>query len=227
MRKVIYSMFGLAVLLFASSCEKKVEQPDPTLTLSQTTISVSAEGGTSSVAYKVTNPREGAEASVEGLDVDWISNVEVSASNIDFVVAANEVSESRSVTATVSYPGAEPAEFTVTQAPYVVEYDYDFDLTEFAGTLYKDMYGINGENNFSIWISDLPFVDGYAQAGGNYYNLDLFADPALGDEIPAGTYVLGEAGVHDLHSRLLPLCISGRRELFHQLFHRRFNRSFN
>ena len=36
MRKVIYSMFGLAVLLFASSCEKPIEQPDPTLTLSQT-----------------------------------------------------------------------------------------------------------------------------------------------------------------------------------------------
>ena len=195
MRKVIYSMFGLAVLLFASSCEKKVEQPDPTLTLSQTTISVSAEGGTSSVAYKVTNPREGAEASVEGLDVDWISNVEVSASNIDFVVAANEVSESRSVTATVSYPGAKPAEFTVVQEPYVVEYDYDFDLTSFSGTLYKEMYGNNGENNFYIWISDLPFDDnGNAQVGGNYYNLDFYADPALGDAIPAGTYVLGEAG---------------------------------
>lgn len=193
--QVLYStMLGLAVMFFVSGCNKPV-QPDPTLTLSQTVVSVPAEGGTQSVAYKVTDPTDGAEVSVK---VDpaatWISNVTVTASTIDFVVAPNEVTEARSANVTVSYPGAQPAEFTVSQAAYVIVYDYDYDLTAFKGTLYKEMYGLNGENNFNIFISDLPFVDGYAQVGGHYYNIDIYADPALGDALPAGTYILGNAG---------------------------------
>ena len=76
-----------------------------------------------------------------------------------------------------------------------MRYDYDYQLSEFSGTLYKDEFssGFNGEHNFNIFISDLPLVHDNYQSGGHYYNLDIFTDPSQGDALPAGTYVLGEA----------------------------------
>lgn len=118
-------MFGLAVLLLMNSCEKPVEQPDPTLTLSQTEVSVPADGGTYSVAYKVTNPKEGAEVSVEVPANDWVSNLVVVDAAINFDVAVNEATEAREVEVTVSYPGAKDQVFTIAQAagepaPFVI-----------------------------------------------------------------------------------------------------------
>ena len=109
-------MFGLAVLLFASSCEKPIEQPDPTLTLSQTEVPVPADGGTYSVAYKVTNPSDGAKVSAEVAE-DWVTDVTVTAQDITFVVLANETTSERTASVTVSYPGiSSDAEFTIIQA---------------------------------------------------------------------------------------------------------------
>lgn len=118
-------MFGLAVLLLMNSCEKPVEQPDPTLTLSQTEVSVPADGGTYSVAYKVTNPKEGAEVSVDVPANDWVSNLVVVDAAINFDVAVNEATETREVEVTVSYPGAKDQVFTIAQAagepaPFVI-----------------------------------------------------------------------------------------------------------
>ena len=103
-------MFGLAVLLLAYSCEKPLE--DPELTLSQTEVSVPADGGTFSVAFQVSNPRDGAEVSAEAEANDWVTGLEVVDNNINFDVAANEVTETRSVDVTVSYPGAAEKVFT-------------------------------------------------------------------------------------------------------------------
>ena len=113
MKKTIYPMFGLAVLLLAYSCEKPLE--DPELTLSQTEVSVPADGGTFSVAFQVSNPRDGAEVSAEAEAEanDWVTGLEVVDNNINFDVAANEVTETRSVDVTVSYPGAAEKVFTV------------------------------------------------------------------------------------------------------------------
>lgn len=125
MKKTIYPMFGLAVLLLAYSCEKPLE--DPELTLSQTEVSVPADGGTFSVAFQVSNPRDGAEVSAEAEAEanDWVTGLEVVDNNINFDVAANEVTETRSVDVTVSYPGAAEKVFTVVQdasapAPFTI-----------------------------------------------------------------------------------------------------------
>ena len=101
--QVLYStLLGAAVLFLVNGCQKPV-QPDPTLTLSQTAISVPAEGGTFSVAYKVTNPREGAEVSPEASTNDWVTSLEVVDNNINFDVAVNEATEPRSVDVTEVY----------------------------------------------------------------------------------------------------------------------------
>lgn len=114
---------------------------------------------------------------------------------ISFTADENDGAEPRHAKILVSYPGAPTAELSVTQEASSVRYDYDYQLSEFSGTLYKDEFssGFNGEHNFNIFISDLPLVHDNYQSGGHYYNLDIFTDPSQGDALPAGTYVLGEA----------------------------------
>ena len=123
MKKTIYPMFGLAVLLLAYSCEKPLE--DPRLTLSQTEVNVPADGGTFSVAFQVSNPREGAEVSADAGANDWVTGLEVVGNNINFDVAVNEATETRSVDVTVSYPGAADKVFSIAQdagapAPFTI-----------------------------------------------------------------------------------------------------------
>ena len=159
MRKVIYSMFGLAVLLFASSCEKKIEQPNPTLTLSQTEVSVPADGGTYSVAYKVTNPRDGAKVSAEVAE-DWVTDVTVTAQDITFVVLANETTSERTASVTVSYPGiSSDAEFTIIQAagepaPFTIDI---YDVTETSATM--DVIPQDKEMGYIMFIAEKSYLD--------------------------------------------------------------------
>ena len=193
MRKVIYSMFGLAVLLFASSCEKPIEQPDPTLTLSQTEVPVPADGGTYSVAYKVTNPRDGAKVSVEAATNDWVTEFEVTGNNINFVVAANEALEQRSVDVTVSYPGATEQVFTIVQSARGLDYDYTLIGSYWS---FYEAYGINGEDNYYVAFSDKPITGGYLENGSVAYILDFYVEggSTSGRELPEGIYTLGAAG---------------------------------
>lgn len=134
--QVLYSMLGMAVLFLVNGCQKPV-QPDPTLELSQTEVAVPAEGGTYSVAFKVTNPKDGAEVTVAAPEVDWVTNVVVGESDITFDVAKNETTEARTAKVAVSYPGIEPdAEFTISQeagepAPFVITVK---DITETTAT---------------------------------------------------------------------------------------------
>ena len=86
-----------------------------------------SEGGTYSVGYKVSNPRDGAEISVSEPGVDWVTDIEVTADEISFFVKENGDAAERSVTVSVSYPGiSEDAEFTIVQeagepAPFTIE----------------------------------------------------------------------------------------------------------
>lgn len=159
--QVLYStLLGAAVLFLVNGCQKPV-QPDPTLTLSQTAISVPAEGGTFSVAYKVTNPREGAEVSPEASTNDWVTSLEVVDNNINFDVAVNEATEPRSVDVTVSYPGAADAVFTITQeaadpAPFV------FNLKEVNATNYVfDIFPEDKEMSYILFGTTQAYLDEY------------------------------------------------------------------
>ena len=186
-------MFGLAVLLFASSCEKPIEQPDPTLTLSQTEVPVPADGGTYSVAYKVTNPRDGAKVSVKAATNDWVTEFEVTGNNINFVVAANEALEQRSVDVTVSYPGATEQVFTIVQSARGLDYDYTLIGSYWS---FYEAYGINGEDNYYVAFSDKPITGGYLENGSVAYILDFYVEggSTSGRELPEGIYTLGAAG---------------------------------
>lgn len=113
--KVLVPVLGIATLLLANSCQKKIDTVPPSLTLAKTEVTVSAAGGPQSVDYKVTNPTEGSTVKVEVPDNDWVSDVDVTKSSITFSVAENTATEARNLEVTVTYPGADAVKFTVNQ----------------------------------------------------------------------------------------------------------------
>lgn len=217
--QVLYSaLLGAAVLFLVNACQKPA-QPDPTLTLDQTEVAVSAEGGSCSVSYKITDPRDGAELSVAEPEVEWISNVAVSESDISFDVAANETESERSATLIVSYPGVEPdVELTVVQAagspaPFAIEVR---DITETSAVfdvipLDKDMYfacfnvtqdyleDYNLTTDEALLADDKIFFDTYLQSGYTMENLvykgDVLTDILASGLVPGTEQVIYAYGI--------------------------------
>ncbi len=203
MKKFFISCLTIAAVVL-TGCKEVPEGPAPELELAggNVTLTVSAEGGTQSITYNITNPVDGGV--IEAVPVEtWINTVSVDAANqtISFNVDPNEVAEARSQLLAVTYTYGEglvvKKEMNVIQNAGMA-YDYVYEMTSFSSYWYGDKYGLNGEHNYYTWISDMPFTeDGYTQPGGNYYLFDIYA-PAPDDEtvpvIPAGTYTLGEYG---------------------------------
>lgn len=153
------ALLGSSMLFFLTACQKTV-QPDPTLTLSQTEVAVPAEGGTFSVNYSITDPRDGAELSVDAPDAEWIGNIVVDDSCISFDVAGNETSSERTLTLYVSYPGIQPdAEITVVQAasdplPFTITVS---DITETSAVL--NVVPLDSDMYFACFNVDQDYLD--------------------------------------------------------------------
>lgn len=181
-------MLGMAALFIVNACQKPM--PDPVLTLSQTTVSVSADGGPASVAFRVSNPRDGAEVSLKIDENNWVKDLEVVDENINFNVDPNKTMQQRSVDVTVSYSGAADQSFSIVQAGMAA--DYDTELTGFYGVFYEN-YGVNGEDNYLILLSDKAVSGGSMQLGSTNYILDFYvaSGSTSGRELTAGTYTLG------------------------------------
>lgn len=78
-------------------------------------VAAEAAGGEYSFSYEVTNPVDGAELTASA-DADWISAISTADAKVTFTVAANETTEARSASITLSYTGAENVTVTVEQA---------------------------------------------------------------------------------------------------------------
>lgn len=198
--QVLWAITAMATMFLVNGCQKP-SVDSPTLKLGETEFIVTADGGSVSVPFELTNASDGAVVSVKpSAEYDWVAVTSVGETAIELTVAKNETTSQRNAEFTVSYPGASAdAKFSVMQAagePAPV-YDYDWAMANFSATWYGDQFGLNGEHNYYTWLSDLPFIDGYTQAGGTYYLFDIYG-PAPSDEstpmIPAGTYTLGEYG---------------------------------
>ncbi|MBR5206589.1 MAG: BACON domain-containing protein, partial [Alistipes sp.] len=106
--------FTLCMLLVASmiamlvACEEtpNVEVPKPELKLlSNPMLLFEEQGGEGEIRYSLKNASEGVTLKAEA-DVDWVSDIVV-AEVITFVVAANDVEETRSASIVVSYDALE------------------------------------------------------------------------------------------------------------------------
>lgn len=104
MRRVFFFIVITAILTIAGCKKDNEEGIVPEITLSSTEdIIVSYEGGTSAVAYEITNPVDGGKISAAASE-SWISNFNYDAANeVSFEVEANTVTEERSAIITLTY----------------------------------------------------------------------------------------------------------------------------
>ena len=106
---------------------EEVEDATPIIDANDVTLAYDATSG--EIAYTVNNAVEGKSLSA-ATTADWISNIVVGESSVTFTVTANEGTEDRSATITLSYEGAEDKIVTVTQKHFVADYatlPFEFD----------------------------------------------------------------------------------------------------
>ena len=193
----LYSLLGIGVLLCVDGCRKPEITPPPVIGLEKTELTASASGGDVVVGYSLENAVEGAEISVTPAgSYEWVLDTEVEPSAIRVSLAENETTDPREAEFSVTYPGmTEKVAFTITQdAGPAVVYDYEYDMPEFYMEYYKNV-GNDDEDNFYIFISDIPMSEsGFPQPGGIYYVFDMYAAPDTGPVIPAGVYPIDPSG---------------------------------
>lgn len=129
MRKAYLFTSILALAAVLSACNEDQKTAEPKLTLGQTEVTVSVEGGEYSVTWEVENPIEGTLPAVEQQDgIGWVSDFRTDEGTILFTVAANESEESRECVVTVTYPSAPEASFTIVQNGTTEEKPKEYSL---------------------------------------------------------------------------------------------------
>lgn len=141
--QVLGSVAGAVLLLLAAgACNKNTITP-PSISLSDDTVSIPATGGAGSVDYEIAYPTEGSEITLSYDETaTWVSDVERSKSSISFNVDMNRTEAARSLTVTVSYPGATNVEFTIEQASGAAYYEHPEWSVSYGGLLTDPAQGV-------------------------------------------------------------------------------------
>ena len=141
--QVLGSVAGAVLLLLAAgACNKNTITP-PSISLSDDTVSIPATGGAGSVDYEIAYPTEGSEISLSYDETaTWVSDIETSKSSISFNVDMNRTEAARSLTVTVSYPGATNVEFTIEQASGAAYYEHPEWSVSYGGLLSDPTQGV-------------------------------------------------------------------------------------
>ncbi|HIT46236.1 MAG TPA: BACON domain-containing protein [Candidatus Cryptobacteroides merdipullorum] len=141
--QVLGSMAGAVLLLLAAgACNKNTITP-PSISLSDDTVSIPATGGAGSVDYEIAYPTEGSEITLSYDETaTWVSDIETSKSSISFNVDMNRTEAARSLTVTVSYPGATNVEFTIEQASGAAYMEHPEWSVSYGGLLTDPAQGV-------------------------------------------------------------------------------------
>ncbi len=133
---------AVLLLLAAGACNKNTITP-PSISLSDEKVSIPATGGAGSVDYEIAYPTEGSEISLSYDETaTWVSDIEPSKSSISFNVDMNRTEAARSLTVTVSYPGATNVEFTIEQASGAAYYEHPEWSVSYGGLLSDPTQGV-------------------------------------------------------------------------------------
>ena len=112
---------------------------NPVINANNVNLAYNATSG--SIAYTIDNPVEGTTLNA-ATNADWISNITVGTESVTFTTTANEGTEDREATFTLTYQGAQNKTVTVTQGHFVV--DYAILPFSWAGGASADLIALNG-----------------------------------------------------------------------------------
>ncbi len=136
----IFTMLVFAGTLLAGGCSEDPEvpaqgpEPQPAVvTLTTSAVEASFEGEELSIGYTIENPVAGAELGFDN-SADWIIGLTATENEIRFTVLANESTEARTTTVTISYNQvAEAASFTVSQEGKQVPKPFEIEVESIEG----------------------------------------------------------------------------------------------
>lgn len=131
----VFNFILLAVVLslLVVSCDKEdLSSNPPVLKLEKSNIKVGGDGGRNIIGYTVENGVRGRKPTAQS-DEEWIYDIVVTDSHIDFVVGASDVNEERYGRIIISYEG--------------IEYNSSINITQERMSL----------NSFTITIEDVTF----------------------------------------------------------------------
>lgn len=184
-------MCPLVALALFTGCkgDEPIDTPtgSPELTLEQTALEVTADGGHFVVGYELLNPVEGAELTFN-VQHDWVRNVAVEDGDISFDVDASYEDKERSCRIEVIYPGVYPNPTIKVKQSVGKEHSIEFNLINAAATTItldvmpkdKNMpyvfilgngdYILEGDlmtNDEALWASDLEIFESFGNAFGS------------------------------------------------------------
>lgn len=184
-------MCPLVALALFTGCkgDEPIDTPtgSPKLTLEQTALEVTADGGHFVVGYELLNPVEGAELTFN-VQHDWVRNVAVEDGGISFDVDASYEDKERSCRIEVIYPGVYPNPTIKVKQSVGKEHSIEFNLINAAATTItldvmpkdKNMpyvfilgngdYILEGDlmtNDEALWASDLEIFESFGNAFGS------------------------------------------------------------
>lgn len=185
-------MCPLVALALLTGCkgDEPIDTPTPEdaeLTLEQTTVEVTADGGHFAVNYTLTNPTEGAVIKVN-CERDWVRNIVVEDGAIAFDVDESYETKERSCRLELIYPGVYPNPTIKVKQSVGKEHSIEFNLINAAATtitldvIPKDKkmpyvfilgngdYILEGDlmtNDEALWASDLEIFESFGNAFGS------------------------------------------------------------
>lgn len=133
--RFFFSMLVLLGTLLTGGCSddptENTTGPAPQLseiTLATEAVTATFAGEDLSIDFTIENPINGAELGFKS-SADWVTNLSATEEKILFTVLANESTEVRTATVTISYDTiAEAAKFTITQSGYEAPNSFEIEI---------------------------------------------------------------------------------------------------
>lgn len=183
-------MCSVATLALFTGCkgDEPFDNPgDAELTLTQTLVEVTADGGHFEVGYTLNNPIEGEQVTVNSEDKKWLKNIVVNDSVVAFDVDLSYEKTERTCRLELLYPGVYPNPTITVKQSVGKEHSIKLDLVSVSATTitldvtpkdktmpYVFILG-NGkyilesdlmENDSALWASDMEIFESFAEAMG-------------------------------------------------------------
>ena len=130
-------MCSVATLALFAGCKGDEPLADPQeseLTLLQTVVEVSADGGHFEVGYELKNPSTDGKLTINSEGHDWVKNIVVKDSVIAFDVDESYEKSERSSRIELLYPGVYPNPTILVKQSVGKEYSIKIDLVSAAAT---------------------------------------------------------------------------------------------
>lgn len=199
---------ALSLTLFAGcKTDEPINEPEPdapVLTLLQTEVDATADGGHFEVGFELLNPAEGAELKVSA-EHDWVKNIEVTEGSINFDVKESYEAEERTCRLEVIYPGVYPNPTIKVRQAVGKEHSIKLELISAAATTITlnvvpkdksmpyvfilgngDYIKSNGlmDDDEALWASDMEIFQSFADAFGSDISMAVTAFMYEGDRLP-------------------------------------------